>query len=686
MEKFSKWLVKHHRLILIVSILLLIPSYIGVKNTKINYDILDYLPKDLDSTKGQIVLDEEFNNASTGFFMIEKDDVAEVLRVKDEIGKIEGVNKVVWRDDLVDVVVPEEILPDEISDVFYSEDTTLLLVKFDEGSSSELTQDAIDKIRNLESSSQYWLSGMSAIGKDTKELADKETPIYIAIAVALSFIVLSLTTESVIIPVLFLLNIGFAVAYNMGTNVFLGQISYLTKSIAAVLQLAVTMDYSIFLYHRYEDERKIKDTKEEAMEVAVSQTITAITGSSLTTIAGFLALLAMNLGLGKDIGIVMAKGVVFGLLTAVTTLPSLMLVFDKLVHKYQHRIFLPKFDKSSNFIMKNYRWLLIVFVVLFIPSIYGSRRTEEYYDLDRSLPDDMPAIEATRKLKDDYDMSSTHFMIIDANMNNSDKHDLVKELEGIEGITKVVNGSNFIGLRIPKEFIPEDLMENFEKNELESITIQSAYKTASNEVNDQIEKVREIGKRYDEDSLLTGEAVLTRDLTIIADEDFKRVNTFSIISVFVIIALVFRSISVPVLLIMAIQLAIFINMSVPYYINQTIPFVAGIIIGTIQLGSTIDYSILMTTRYIEELQGGIEKHLAMEHTIKATSRSIVSSALAFIAATLGVGIYSNMEIVGVMSRMMARGSFVSMLVIIYLLPSILLVSDKLILKTTKNNK
>lgn len=683
--KLGKFVTKHSKLILLISTLLLIPAIIGYVNCEVNYDILSYLPQDIGSTQGQEILDKKFNSASTSMLILEDKSEVEVDKIKDEISKVKGVSDVVSRSSLIPNMIPNEILPKEIEEAFYKENSTLLFVKFDSSSASIETQEAVENIRTIVGKDGY-LSGISPTVKDTKDLTDKETPVYIGIAVVLSLIVLSFLTKSTFIPIFFLVNIGYAVAYNMGTNFMFGKISYLTKAIAAVLQLAVTMDYSIFLYHRYEEERGNYEDHQEAMSIAIDNTISALSGSSLTTIAGFLALIVMRLSLGKDIGLVMVKGVVFGLLTCVTVLPSFILVFDKFIHKYQHKVILPKFNKTSKFIAKHHVGFLILALVLLVPSVYGAMNYKVYYNLDRSLPRDLKSVVALNKLKEEYDMQSTHFIIVNDEISSHQIKEMTDGLKELEGVNSVLAKTQVSGAMIPDEILPDKLLDNFEKNGYQMIMLQSKYKVASDEVHEQIGQIKNIVSKYDSNAYITGEAELTDDLTIIADKDFNNVNILSISVVFVIIMITLKSISLPILLILAIELAIQMNMAVPFYVNQTIPFVASIIIGTVQLGSTIDYSILMTTRWMEEIKKGADRLTAIETTVRETSSSIITSALSFIVATAGVGIYSKMEIVSVFGHMMARGAFFSMLVILFILPSIIYFATPLIIKTTKGLK
>ncbi len=681
MKKFTKFISHKPKFVLFVMTLLLIPSLLGYKLTKVNYDILSYLPKDLKSTQGQEILDKDFKNAATGMLILEgTDHEAEVLREK--ILEIDGVEDVISKSSTVGDMIPSEFLPDEIKDVFYAEDSTLMIVKFSDSSSSLKTMNAIDEIRKIESNQKY-LSGISSLVKDTKDLIDKETPIYVALAVALGLIILSLTNESTIVPFVFMLTIGYAVLYNFGSNVFLGEISYITKAIAAVLQLAVTMDYSIFLYHRYVEEKKNFDNKNDAMDKAVQETISSLFASSLTTFAGFIVLIFMRLGLGKDIGLVMSKGVLIGLISTVTVLPAMLLVVEKLVNKYNHKVMLPEFNKLSEFTIKHKKTLFLAFVLIFIPAIYGSVNTKLYYNLDRSLPQDLDSIVALNKMKKDYDMASTHFIVVKDDLSNSDLEGLISDLKGLDGINSVLSASSVTGFTIPSEFLPEKLQDNFSKNGYQMIMANSKYQTASPEVKKQVSEMKSLINKYDDEGYLTGEAVLTDDLTVISDRDFQIVNIISIAVVFLIIAIVFKSIGIPLVLIAAIELAIQINMGIPFYLNHTIPFITSIIIGVIQLGSTIDYSILMTDRFLAEYKKSKDVDASLKVSVKETSKSIVTSALSFMAATIGVGIYSKMEIVSTICTFLARGAIISMCVIILLLPAIISVSFPLIKKTTK---
>lgn len=653
----------------------------GYQNTSVNYDILTYLPADLESTQGQEILDKDFKNAATGMLILEGSD-HEADQLKQQILKIDGVEDVISKTSIVGDTIPDEFLPDNIRQAFYADGSTLLMVKFSESSSSFKTMEAIDQIRHLASKPKY-LSGISSLVKDTKDLIDTETPVYVALAVILALIVLSLVNESTIIPFLFMLNIGYAILYNFGTNLFLGEISYITKAIAAVLQLAVTTDYSIFLYHRYVEKKRTTASSQEAMCKAIQSTLSSIFASSLTTFAGFLVLILMKLGLGKDIGLVMSKGVILGLISTVVVLPPMILLTEQWVNRFNHRVLLPSFDKTANFTTKYRKPLFIVFLLLFIPSIYGVHHTQLYYNLDRSLPQDLESIVALNKMKKDYDMASTHFIVVKDDLSKQSMNGMIKQLEEVEGVNTVLSLNSVTGLTLPDSFLPDKIKDNFSKNGYQMIMLNSKYQTASDAVNQQIDQINQIIKEHDPQGYLTGEAVLTKDLTRLSDRDFKMVNLASIVVVFFIIAFVFKSLAIPIVLIAAIELAIFINMGIPYYSGHVIPFITSIIIGVVQLGSTIDYSILMMDRFLFEYKKSGEMSTALNRSVKETSKSVVTSALAFFAATIGVGIYSKMEIVSTICIFLARGAIISMLVIILFLPAIIGMTFPFIKRTTK---
>lgn len=683
MKKISQLIAKNRVLILIIAIILLIPSAIGYFNTKVNYDILSYLPNDLETREAQKILKDEFDCGSLAMLIVEGMDNKDVAKLKEKVEVVDGVSEVIWINDALDISVPKEILPDLVKNIFFSDNSTMMIVKLRDTDASESTEKAIEEIRKI-TGKQAFLSGVAGVIKDTKDLADKETPIYVLIAVILSIIVLSLTMESFIIPIIFMLSIGVAIIYNMGTNIVFGNISYITKALSAVLQLGVTMDYSIFLLHRYDEERKNQLNKIDAMSVAIEKTISSITGSSLTTIAGFLALCIMDLALGKDIGLVMAKGVLFGVICTVTVLPSMILVFDKLIHKYQHKVLLPKFEKSSEFIIKHHKVLVAIGAIILIPAIIGNNNTKVYYNLDESLPKDLLSIVANDKLKTEYNMMSTNIILVKDDLEGYKINQMIEELKNIDGVTSVVGLEDILGARIPESFIPNELLKKIKNGGYEEIMLNSEYKSASDEVAVQLKEINKVVKKYDKEGLVGGEAPLTEDLITIADNDFKKVNTASILAIFIIILFVFKSISVPILLVLAIELAIFINLGIPYYTGSVIPFVSSIVIGTIQLGATVDYAILLTSRFQEELALTNNKVKAMTIALKTSSRSIVTSALTFFAATAGVGIISDIEMISSLCILMSRGAIISMFVILFVLPGILLLCEKLIIKTSKS--
>lgn len=682
MHKFGLFIAKHRKLVLVIAVLLLIPSVYGFITTKINYDILTYLPKDLDSTKGQEILDKDFKQAAISMLIVKgKMNISDIQKMKEKISKVNGVEKVIWIDDFLDPTIPKDMLPEVLRTTFYSKDSTLLLIQFSNSAASIETQNAISEIRKI-ATKQCFLSGMSAIIKDTRDLSDRETPLYVAIAVLFIFILLILTMESPVIPILFLLSIGMAIIYNLGTNKFLGQISYITKALAAVLQLGVTMDFSIFLMHRYDEERKRFESKEEAMAEAISKTLVAILSSAATAIAGFLALCAMRLRIGADIGIVMAKGVFLGVLGTITILPALILEFDNAIHKYRLKNILPTFSHTANFVSKNYVILFIIFFIAFIPAVYGRNNLKVYYNLIDSLPKTMKSVEATDLLKKEYNMITTHMILVDRSLPGYKIKSMCEEIKNVKGVEKVLAFDEVLGPAIPKNFIPQELKDNFEKGKYKLIMVNSAYKAATQEENQQIEMIQHIVKKYSKNSYVTGEGVLTKDMIEMADIDLKRVDFISILAIFIIILITFKSISIPVILVSAIELAILINLSIPYYTKTVVPFIASIVLGTIQLGSAINYAILMTTRFREEIRKGLDRFEAIRIAVKTSSRSVVTSALAFAFSTLAVAIIAKIDMIRSLCEMLSRGAVISMIVILFILPSLLLLFEGVIAKTT----
>ena len=607
----------------------------------------------------------------------------EIVKLKEKVEKVDGVENVLWYDSLADISVPQSVLPSKLYDEYNTEDGTMMAVFFKDGTSSDETMKAITEIRKI-TGEQCFLSGMSAIVEDTKELAEKETPLYVLIAVALSALVLAITMESIFVPVLFLLSIGIAIVYNLGTNVFFGEISYITKALAAVLQLGVTMDYSIFLMHSYQEQQvRYNGDKERAMAHAISQTFSSVIGSSVTTVAGFIALCFMSFTLGKDIGIVMAKGVIFGVLVCVTVLPSMILCCDKLIEKTKHKPLLPDIGRISDKVTKRYVIYVVAFVILLFPAIYGNNHTGVYYNLDESLPKDLPSVIANTKLKEDYNMNTTHMILVDSSVAGSDVKKMSQEIEKVDGVKWVLGLDNLVGSGVPADMLPESVTGMLKNDKYQLLMVNSTYKVATDKVNKQIEQIDKIMDKYDKGAMLVGEGPLTKDLINITDTDFKRVSAVSIGIVFVIILLLFKSVTIPVILVGVIEFAIFVNMGIPFYTGTKLPFVASIVIGTIQLGATVDYAILMTTRYQRERSRGAGKFDAITTAHKFSAQSIIVSALSFFAATIGVGLYSNIDMISSLCILMARGALISMVVVVLILPSLFMVFDKIIVKTSK---
>lgn len=682
MRALSKQIATKSKIILVIAIILLIPSAIGYLKTDINYDILSYLPENLSTTQAEKILKDNFDCGSLAMLIVENMEDKDVAKIKEKLTYVEGVKDIIWVDEFLDLSVPKEMLPKDIKDFLYTENSTMMVIKLEEGSAALKTLNAVDEIRDI-AGKQTFLSGMASIIKDTKDISDEETPIYVVVAVILTLIVLGFTMESYVTPVIFLISIGFAIIYNFGTNIIFGEISYLTKALSAVLQLGVTMDYSIFLLHRYDEERELSDNHVDAMAKAISNTVTSVLGSSLTTIAGFLALCVMDLALGMDMGLVMAKGVLLGVICTVTVLPSLILIFDKQIHKYKHKPILPTFNKTSQIVVKHYKKLVVLFLILFIPSIIGRSKAQVYYNLDESLPDDLPSIISTNKLKNDYKMNSTNMILVDDSIETYKIEQMIKEIENLDGINSVVALEKVIGPAVVQDIIPNDLIKAVKSGGYEQLIVNSEYRAATDEAGDQIDELNKIVHKYDKNGLIGGEAPLTDDLIKIADKDFKTVSVVSIAAIFIIIAIVFKSVSLPIILVLAIQSAIFINLGIPYYTGTIEPFIASIVIGTIQLGATVDYAILLTSRYKEELAINSNKYEAMTISIQSSARSIVTSALSFFSATIGVGLISKLEMISSLCSLMSRGAIISMFIIIFMLPAILLICHKFIIKTSK---
>lgn len=682
MISFGKKVVKFKVPIFIVSLLLLIPSIFGYVNTRVNYDILSYLPKDIETMIGQDILMDEFGTGAFSLFIADGMSMKDCSTVKKKIEKVEHVEKVIWYDSFADISMPMSLLPEKIKEAFNTETSTMMAIIFNDTTSADGTMEAIEEIRSI-AGEQCFLSGMSAVVTDTKNLSNKETPIYVLIAVVLSCVVLALTMDSYLVPFLFLLSIGFAIVYNLGSNYFMGEISYITKALSAVLQLGVTMDYSIFLWHSYQEQQeRFQGDKDRAMAHAISGTITSVVGSSITTVAGFLALCFMSFTLGMDLGIVMAKGVILGVICCVTVLPSMILILDKALEKCKHKALLPECKGISSFVTKHYLIFAILFVVLMIPAIYGNNHTSVYYNLDETLPKDLASIVANNKLKDDFDMNATHMVLADRNLQPKETRKMIKEMEEVEGIKWVLGLDALIGPAIPESMLPTSIVNTLKSEDYQLMLVGSQYKIASDEVNAQVDKLNQILKMYDRKGMLVGEAPCTKDLITITDHDFKVVSIVSIGVIFLIIGIVFKSISLPIILVSVIEFAIFINMGIPYYTKTEIPFIASIVIGTIQLGATVDYAILMTNRYKRERSLGARKKEAVAIAHQASIKSVIVSALSFFAATFGVGCYSNIDMISSLCTLMARGAIVSMFVVIFVLPSMFLIFDKVICVTS----
>ncbi len=685
MKKVSKFITNHSFLIVLLSVLLLIPAAIGYINTKVNYDILVYLPEDIETIKGQDILTDEFGIGAFSFVTVDNMSNHDILKLENKIKDIAGVNEVLSVADITDETIPIDMLPSDVVSKVTNGDKTIMVVTFDETTSNDKTISAVEEMREVVKDSST-VSGMTAMVLDTMNLSNKEIVAYVVIAVALCLIVLTLATDSYLTPVFLLLNIGMAIIYNMGSNVFMHDVSYITKAITAVLQLGVTTDFSIFLYHKYEQSKEKQKDKKKAMEEAIKETFKSVIGSSLTTIAGFLALCFMDLTLGKDIGIVMAKGVLFGLICVLTVFPALLLVFDKYIEKTKHKVVLPQFKKLQNFSLKHYILILIVFILICIPAFYGNSNYDVYYKLDKSLPQDLPSSIANSNLSKEFNITSPEIILLDKDVPTYKTKELVDKLKQQDGIDLVLAPSTIEEFGIPSSMLPEEVTKIYQNDNYQLIILNSTYEVASDELNAQIGEIDKLVKEYDKDGIIAGEGALTKDLVEIADHDFKVVNYLSIGVIFIIMLCVLKSISLPFILVFAIEMAIFINMAISYYTGTSLPFIASIVIGTIQLGATIDYAILMSTKYIEERTKTKDKKVAMKNTLSLTVPSIITSALCFFCATFGVAIYSKIDMIGSICNLLSRGAIISMLVVVLVLPSLILIFDKLIIKTTKNMK
>ena len=681
MEKFGKVIVKLRIPILILSFLLLIPSAIGYFNTRVNYDILYYLPNEIETMQGQDILMDDFNKGAYAMVVVQNMDTKSTDRLIKKVENVDHVAQVISYTGIVGEDVPSEIVPSKFRKYFENDstDTTLFAIFFDNTTSSDDTMNAIIQIRE-QTEGQAFISGMSAVVTDTKNLSEKETPLYVLIAVVLVCIVLAIFMDSFLVPVFFMISIGMAIVYNLGSNILLGEVSYITKALAAVLQLGVTLDYSIFLWHSYKE--IYPDDHKEAMAVAISNTLTSVVGSSITTVAGFIALCFMSFTLGLDLGIVMAKGVVFGVIGCVTILPSLILTFDRALEKTMHREIMPNFDKLATFIV-NHSWIfVIVFVVLLGPAIYGQNHTSVYYDLSDTLPDDLACSQANKKLEENFDMNSIYMILADSSMSTDTANEMLDKLGDVDGVQFALGLDTALKSGIPQEFLPAKTVSELKGEDYQIMMIATDYKIASDEINNQISKVNDIVKSYDSKAMVVGEAPCTKDLITITDKDFKTVSAVSIVAIFVIILFVLKSISLPIILVSAIEFAIFVNMGIPYFTHTQIPFIASVVIGTIQLGATVDYAILMTTRYKKERSQGYAKKEAIQIALSTSIPSIIVSALGFFAATFGVGCIASVDMIGSLCTLMARGAIISMFVVIFILPSLFVLCDKLIINTS----
>ena len=683
MKKIADLISNNYIIILIIGLLLLIPTIYGYFNTRINYDILVYLPKTVDTIKGENILNDDFGLGSYAFVISDMKDTNKILNLESKIKKINGVDKVFSVADVIGTTIPKEMLPDEIINKLYKDDSSIIMVTFKDSTSSDLTLNAIDKLR-LTVKNASKVSSMSSMVLDTKNLSDQEFLTYVTLAVVLCLIVLMLSTNSYLVPILLLGNIGIAIIYNLGTNIFLGEISYVTKAITAILQLGVTTDFSIFLYHKYIQEKEKETDKKKAMSTSIQKTFKSVLGSSLTTFAGFLALCTMQLTLGKDIGIVMAKGVLCGLLTVFTIFPAFLLIFDNQIEKTKHKIIFPKFKILQNFSLKHYKKILIVFIILLVPIIYGFKNYNVYYKLDNSLPKDLPFALANKELEEKFNITSPEIILLDKSIKSNEVNNLVDEIKSVKGINQIIAPNTLINKEIV-DFLPKDLKQILDNKKYQILILNSEYEIASTEINNQIKDINKILKKYDKKAILAGEGPLMADLVKIADYDFKAVNYTSIAVIFIIMLFVLQSFALPIVLICAIEGAIMLNLACAYYTGVTLPFIASIVVGTIQLGATIDYAILMSNTYLEQ-RNKKEKEKAMKKTLELTIPSIITSALCFFAATIGVGLYTKIDMIGSICTLLARGSIISMLIVILVLPSLLLTFDKLILKTTRKRE
>ena len=683
MIKVGKWIAKHKILIIIIGIALLIPAYLGMAATRINYDVLSYLPDTLETVEGQDIMVDQFGMGAFSMIVVEDMELKDVAALKEKIEAVDHVKKVLWYDSIMDVSVPVEMLPKDLRNAFFNGDATMMIALFDNTTSSETSMDAVTEIRKI-TSENCFVSGMTGIVTDIKQIALKEMPIYVVIASCLSLVVLLLAMDSLVVPVLFLLCIGVAVLYNLGSNIFLGQISYITQALTAVLQLGVTMDYSIFLLNSYEENKKrFEGDKERAMAHAINATFKSVIGSSITTVAGFIALCFMTFALGRDMGIVMAKGVVIGVICCVTVLPAMILVFDGAIEKTKHKALIPSLDKASGFITKHYKVWLIIFLVLLYPAIYGNNHTQIYYNIDKSLPSTLASNVANDKLKEDFDMSTVHMVLLKNGLDSKQKTQMLDQIDKVDGVKWSLGMNSLIGPTFPESMIPSNIKEMLQSGNYEVQFVCSEYSSATDDCNAQLDKIQEIVKSYSPESMVIGEAPLMKDLQDTTDVDLQRVNILSMAAIFVIILFVFKSISLPFILLAVIEFAIFVNMAIPYYQGVTLPFVASIVIGAIQLGATVDYAILMTSNYQKQRHLGKTKKDAISIAHKFSMKSIIVSGCSFFAATFGVALYSQVDMIGSICTLLARGAVISTIVVLLILPAMFMVFDPIIVHTSK---
>lgn len=682
MVKTGKWIAKHRILIVLIGILLLIPSVIGTIKTRINYDILSYLPESLETVKGQDVMVDEFGTGAFSMIVVEDMPLKDVQKLKNKFEEIEHVKKVLWYDDIADISVPTSMMPKDLKNIFFADDSTMMLVLFDNTTSSDEAMEAVTNMRAI-ADKQCFISGMSGVVTDIKNLCLQELPIYVAIAALFSFIVLEITGTSFVVPILFLLCIGISILYNMGTNIFLGEISYLTQALVAILQLGVTMDYSIFLLDSFEENKKrFPGDKNRAMGHAISNTFKSIVSSSITTVAGFAALCLMTFALGKNLGIVMAKGVIIGVICCVTLLPAIILIFDPLIEKTKHKPLIKNTNRLSGFIIRHYKIWLVVFCIGLLPAVYGNNHTKIYYNIDKSLPSTLDSNVANKKLEDTFDMSTMHIIMMDKNISNANKTTLMKDIEKVDGVKWAFGLNSVFGANVPNSMIPKDVKDMLQSDEQELVFVCSKYSSATDESNSQIAAINDLVKKYDSNGMVIGEAPLMKDLQDVTDIDLVNVNVASVAAIFIIIMLVFKSISVPIILVAVIEFAINVNMAIPFFQGIELPFVASIVVGTIQLGATVDYAILMTSRYQKERRKGSGKKEAVMNAHKACALSIMTSGFSFFAATFGVAWYSKVDMIGAICTLLSRGALISMACVIFILPAMFIIFDKVICKTS----